>query len=75
MQRWEYAEVAVVNAEWADTTGESGKAEPVSDFKASATYWRSVTDRLNALGADGWEVAAAVATDGELRYVLKRPVE
>jgi hypothetical protein len=70
MQKWEY--FAIVQS-WDDEEKKFRWGDDLTDE-------RNVTERLNALGQEGWEVVAAYAsTSGMQRdyynYLLKRPIK
>jgi hypothetical protein len=67
VQQWEYLDLMVLSADWADSQGRSGK---LTEFPVEGRdeYW-TVGPLLNQLGAEGWEL---VGFQGG-RLILKRP--
>jgi len=69
MQRWEYLELVYLGleAQWMDSNGESGRVSRVRQT-------HMLTDRMNELGAQGWELVGVVGIDEQYyRLIFKRP--
>ncbi len=68
MAKWEYLEVYVLpSGVWTDNTGRTGA--PTRLYNG----WVTSATLLNELGAEGWELAGVVPSDGAYRLLLKRP--
>ena len=71
MHRWEYFELVYLgtNGEWLDSMGEIGKVGRMRQTHMLA-------DKMNELGADGWELVGVVGVDeAYYRLIFKRSVE
>jgi hypothetical protein len=64
MQRWEYLTITIAGYQWSDSLGRQGS---VPSYKGIAMP--NVTQLLNELGEQGWELAGAI----EMTLYLKRP--
>ncbi len=69
MQRWEYLELVYLGNEaaWLDSNGEFGRVGRVRQT-------HMLTDKMNELGTDGWELVGVVGIDeAYYRLIFKRP--
>lgn len=65
---WDYLELVVVHAYWADNTGAEGRGDPLG-----AIPEHSATKRMLELGQAGWELVHLAAEGISLRhYVFRR---
>ncbi len=77
MQQWEYLEVYLFQGEpgqgsWMDSTGRQGSMVVV-DVPGAKYRWNTSAAALNDLGAQGWELVAAMPAGAGHRLIFKRP--
>lgn len=69
MQQWEYLELIYLGNEgaWLDSDGVTGKV-------ARVRQTHTLADKLDELGAQGWELAGVLSVDeAYYRLLFKRP--
>ncbi len=69
MPQWEYLELIYLGSEgvWLDSAGVTGRVGRVRQT-------HTLTDKLNELGAQGWELTGVLSIDeAYYRLIFKRP--
>lgn len=78
MPRWEYLEAYVQADVWHDSRGQIIKLEPRRvPVRGITAQYAALTEILNQLGAEGWELVAVVSVEAPyaaLRLFLRRAI-